>query len=51
MLQASTFSTSGQAGKNYLPPPDDLCPPLRCDLVKPEFPVEMVSTADLGPAT
>jgi len=28
-----------------------LCPPLRCDLVKPECPVELVSTADLGPAT
>ena len=31
--------------------PDDLCPPLHCDLVKVESPVEIVSTVALGPAT
>jgi hypothetical protein len=34
-----------------LPPPDDLCPPLHCDLVKVKCPVELVSTAALGPAS
>jgi hypothetical protein len=51
MNNASSNNASSSDVYSHGLSPDDLCPLLGCDLVRPEIPVEIVSTADLDPAT